>query len=503
MSDIVTEYIAGLPEYKRKLLAYPEGRRAVTAMDFKLFCYIYFRDNMKSADTGNQITLSEFHEAFIEDAKKYTVPCLVPAASRTAWICPRGSGKSTWQMFLIIWLLAHGHQKFIALFSSTSSQAEDQLSNIRGQFNQNELLRADFPSLVKPATKKSEAIKLSDNKQLIMQENGAIVTGRGITTSVLGMRINDTRPTMLVLDDVEAGESQTTSNDVVKLLKTIQDDIMPLSLNAHLTWVGTTTRPGGLTEQLVHSALDMPFDEWVTDENFRVHYWPALKADGTGQKYSIWPERWSTAYLKSVEHTRSFAKNYLCLPAPEDYAYWRPDLFVYKEAPDLDYVMLSVDPAVTVSEAADGTGLAVIGYSIAEKKTYVLHCESVKMSGNDLRNRAAQLLNTYPGINLIYAEVNNGGDLVTDLFRPLPVKVKAVRQSIAKTVRAATSLAEYEKGNVFHTRRLAQAEAEMIAFPQKGFHDDCVDAIGSGVIYFSQVAKTTGSRVKASASTYV
>lgn len=501
MSDIVSSYIAGLPEYKRKLLAYPEGRRAVTKMDFRLFCLIYFRENMKSADTGNEITFSEFHEAFIADALRYAVPSKGPAQSRTAWICPRGSGKSTWQMFLMIWLAAHQHQRFIALFSSTSMQAADMLQNIRGQFNSNELLRADFPSLVKPATKKSEAIKLSDNKQLIMQENGAIITGRGITTSVLGMRIDGERPNFLLMDDVEAGEAQTTKTDVEKLLKTIQDDIFPLSLNAHVAWVGTTTRPGGLTEQLVHASLGMDHDAWVEDENFKVHYWPALKVGEDGTKRSIWPERWTTEYLCSVEHTRSFQKNYLCLPAPEDFPYWRPETFQHGDAPDLDYVMLSVDPAVTVKESSDYSGIAVVGYSKATRKTYVLHCEQVKMSGSELRERAGQLLTTFPQITLIYAEVNNGGDLVSDIFSSLPVKVKTVNQSIKKELRAATALSEYEKGLVIHTKKLPELERQMIQFPS-GAHDDMIDAVGSGVIYFSQVGKSAGAGVKVSSGKY-
>jgi predicted phage terminase large subunit-like protein len=496
VSNAALDYIASLPEYKRKLLATPEGRRAVTKADFKLFCLVYFRDAMKSPDTGNEITFSEFHEAFIADALKYSLPSMGPAESRTAWICPRGSGKSTWQMFLIIWLGAHMHQKFVALFSATATQSEDMLSNIRGQFNSNDLLRSDYPELVRPATKRNEAIKLSDNKQLVMQENGFILTGRGVTSSVLGMRIDGTRPSVIVLDDVEAGESQTTKNDVEKLLKTIQDDIMPLGLNAHFVWVGTTTRPGGLTEQLVHKAADMDYDQWVDDERFKVNYWPALKEDR-----SIWPERWTTEFLKSIEHTRSFQKNYLCMPAPEDFAYWRPETFLYGDAPDLDYVMLSVDPAVTVKQSSDFTGLAVVGYSNITRKTYVLHVEQVKMSGAELRERASKLLETFPQVTLIYAEVNQGGDLVADLFKPLPVKVKTVTQSIKKEVRAGTALAEYEKGNVYHTKKHSDVERQMIQFPNSA-HDDMIDAVGSAVIYFSKVNEASGPKVRVSAGKY-
>lgn len=501
MTNVVADYLIGLPEYKRKLLAYPEGRRAVTKMDFRLFTYVYFRDIMKSSDTGGEVTLSEFHEAFIVDALKYTIPSRGPAESRTAWICPRGSGKSTWMMMLIIWLAAHQHQKFIALFSATPSQAEDMLSNIRGHFDSNELIRTDYPDLVKPATRKAAALKLSDNKSLVIQQNGTIITGRGINTSVLGMRIDNTRPSLILLDDIEAGEAQTASNDVAKLLVTLQDDILPLSLNAHVVWVGTTTRPGGLTETLVHKALSMPHKEWSDNENFRVHYYPALKYSDDGISRSIWPERWTTEYLRSQEHTRSFKKNYLCLPAPEDYAYWTPDTFRYAEPPMLDWIMLSVDPAVTVKESSDFTGLAVVGYSKATGKTYVLHCEEVKMNGTDLRARAGKLLEMYPGIALIYAETNMGGDLVTDLFSNLPVKVKTVNQSVNKNVRAATALAEYEKGNVFHERSFPALEAQMISFPN-GKHDDMIDAVGSAIIYFSQVDQASGPKVKVSSGRY-
>lgn len=503
MSNLVEDYIASLPEYKRKLLTTPEGRRAACHTDFRLFCFVYFRDIMKSADTGNKVTLSEFHEAFIEDALRYMVPSAKPAASRTAWVCPRGSGKSSWEMMLIIWLGAYYKEPFIALFSATSTQSEDMLSNIRSQFNSNDLLRNDFPSLVRPATKRSEAIKLSDNKQLVMAENGFILTGRGVNTSVLGMRLGgNRRPTHLYIDDAEAGESQTTSTDVAKLLVTITDDIMPLALNAHLMWVGTTTRPGGLTEQFVHAALGMDHASWVSDENFKIHYWPALKQDDAGVKRSIWPERWTTEYLCSVEHTRSFKKNFLCLPDPDSYAYWTPDIFLYGDVPALDYVMLSVDPSVTVSERSDFTGLSVVGYSKATQKTYVLHCEEVKLSGADLRKRASELLTMYPAITLIFAETNQGGDLVKDLFSSLPVKVKTVHQSVPKNVRAATALAEYEKGNVIHARKFPSLEAQMMAFPTKGIHDDQVDSVGSACIYFAEVNKPRGSGVKISSGKY-
>lgn len=505
MSKLVVDYLQSLSADHRKLLGTSRGRQVLTKYNFKTFCLTYFRDVLKSPDTGNEITLSEFHEAFIAEAVKYTRNDQGPAESRTAWVCPRGSGKSTWMMILIIWLAAHKHQKFVTLFSATSSQAEAMLANIRSQFNTNELLRTDFPDLVSPATRRNEAMKLSDNKQLIMQANGFICTGRGIDSSVLGMRIDNTRPTMILLDDIEGGEQSYTANDAVKRLITLQDDILPLGLNAHVVWVGTTTRPKGLTETLVHKALDMAHAEWVDVENFKVNYWPAIKENDDGTYRSIWEERWTTEFLVSQMHTRSYAKNYKCLPAPDDYAYWMPETFTYAEPPELDYVVLSVDPAVTTKQKSDFTGISIVGYSKSLDKTWVLHAEQVKKSGVEIRDRLAELLEMYPQIGLVYVETNQGGNMWTDLFKVLPVKVKSVHQTIKKEVRAGMALAEYEKGKVVHARPFTALEDQMIAFPG-GAHDDMVDSTGSAIIYFAEAAKNANShqsRAKVSSGSYL
>lgn len=503
MSDIVSEYLNTFTSDQLKILAVTEGRVILSKLNFKLFCFLYFRDIMKSSDTGDAITLSEFHTAFIDDALHHAIPANGPAESRTAWICPRGSGKSTMMMMLIIWLAAHKHQKFVALFSATSTQSEDMLANIRGQFSNNELLAKDFPDLTKAATRRNAEMKLSDNKQLIMQKNGFICTGRGIDSSVLGMRIDNTRPTMILLDDIEGGESGYSIGDVGKRLVTLQDDILPLSLNAHVVWVGTTTRPKGLTENLVHKALGLPHAEWADTENFRVCYHPALAQNDDGTQRSIWPERWSTEYLISQQHTRSFKKNYMCLPAPDDYAYWQPEDFIYKEPTSLDYVMVSVDPAVTTKSKSDYTGVAVVGWSVADKASYVLFSEQLKLSGVEIKDRVQKILEMFPQITLIYVEQNQGGDLWSDLFSVLPVRVKSVHQSVKKEVRAATALAEYNKGKVLHAHPMAALESQMVSFPN-GNHDDMVDAVGSAVIYFTKAEanRTKGSAVRLSSGSY-
>jgi predicted phage terminase large subunit-like protein len=83
------------------------------------------------------------------------------------------------------------------------------------------------------------------------------------------------------------------------------------------------------------------------------------------------------------------------------------------------------------------------------------------------------------------------------------VKVKTVTQSVKKEIRAATALAEYEKGKVIHERPFPALEKQMISFPN-GKHDDMIDAVGSAVIYFSKVdTAPTGPKVKVSSGSYI
>lgn len=498
--DVVRDYLGALTERQRRLLTVPEGRRLLTRNDFKLFCFVYFRDVMRSKATDDQVTLSEFHRAFMSDSNRY-ISSAGPADSRTAWICPRGAGKSTMLELLTIWLAAHGHQQFVAIFSSSPGQAEQRLGNIRNQLNGNDLLRKDYPDLCRPATRRLAELKLSDNKQTIIQSNGFICTGRGIDTSVHGLNILNVRPDVMVLDDIEGGESNYSLNDVAKRLVTLQDDIYPLEINAHVVWIGTTTRPGGLTEQLVHKAVGMKYDPWVDTDNYTVRYFPALLDNPDGSKRSMWPERWSMDYLHEQMKLRSFLKNFMCLPAPEDYDYWQPGDFntdpaqvetVLKSA---TRTIIAIDPAVTTKRTSDRTAIAVVSFSPSEKKAVVREAVAVRLPGPELRKIVLDLLVRYrETVGIIY-EANMGGDLWKQVFHDMPVPVAPVTAHEKKEVRAATLLDFYQKGYILHAKKLEDLENEMLIFPN-GQHDDLPDAVAHAVAALTTIPNAGRSKMK-------
>jgi phage terminase large subunit-like protein len=106
----------------------------------------------------------------------------------------------------------------------------------------------------------------------------------------------------------------------------------------------------------------------------------------------------------------------------------------------------------------------------------------LKVSPSELADRVSALVETYnPGI--IYVETNQGGDLWQDVFKHIPVRYKSIRQSVSKQIRAGKALNFYQQGKVRHTQHFPALEEQMWSFP-KVSHDDVLDAVVSGILYF-------------------
>ncbi|WP_292387094.1 hypothetical protein [Methanosarcina sp. UBA5] len=87
-----------------------------------------------------------------------------------------------------------------------------------------------------------------------------------------------------------------------------------------------------------------------------------------------------------------------------------------RQIPQLSYVVVGVDPAVTSKVGSDDTGIIVAGKS-ADGQVYVLGDYTVHVP-----NRWAEAVITAYNrheANLIVGEVNNGGDLVKMNLKPL------------------------------------------------------------------------------------
>jgi phage terminase large subunit-like protein len=156
-----------------------------------------------------------------------------------------------------------------------------------------------------------------------------------------------------------------------------------------------------------------------------------------------------------------------------------------REAPELERIVIAVDPAASSGEEADETGIVAAG--VAKDKDgynrgYVLADRSLRGSPEEWA-RAAVALYREMDADRIVAEKNNGGEMVESVIRAVDrnVPVTLVHASRGKAVRAEPISALYEQGRVHHIGAFPALEDQMCMFTpdidRKQGSPDRVDAL--------------------------
>lgn len=472
-----------------------EHRRRETRLDPVLFALVYLSAHLTNRETDS-VTLADVHVAWGKSAQRWADPVLEPMSDRRAEVAPREMGKSTWWFLLLpMWAAAHGHVGFAAAFADTDTQAQTHLATFKSELDNNALIRHDYPELVAPKTRGRGQVE-ADRVSLYHARSGFVFAAAGMDSSNLGLKVGAQRPDLIILDDIEPHEGRYGKELAKKRLDTLVSAILPLNIYAHVIIAGTVTMAGSIVHQIVQRSRGEHTDinDWVDEQRIGARHTLPIMLDDDGKRRSVWPAKWPLDFLESIEHTRTYAKNYANDPLGAEGDYWQLEDIEKARAlgtsflPSCTRTIVSVDPAVTTKKTSDYTGIAVIAWqpppagSKAPGRVVVLEVRQVKKSGEALR---LDVLDTVMRHNagLIYIETNQGGDLWRTVLWGMPVKVKTVHQHEAKEERAARWLDHYQRGRVGHATGLTDYEGQLVAFPNAP-HDDMVDAGGSGGLYF-------------------
>ena len=171
-------------------------------------------------------------------------------------------------------------------------------------------------------------------------------------------------------------------------------------------------------------------------------------------------------------------------------ALWTANMLVQAqvdEVPELDRIVVAVDPSVTASSSADACGIVVAGVRMRGEprdwQAWVLADETMQGASPIGWAEAAVAAYELYGADRIVAEVNQGGLLVEEVVRQVSdvVSFKAVHATRGKAARAEPVAALYEQGRVHHVRGLGALEDQMGQMTVAGFQGrgspDRVDAL--------------------------
>src|SRR5690606_4851931 len=244
-----------------------EARRLLTRMDPQLFALIYLSKHLRGPETGDSVSFSRFHVELADSAKQWARRDLGPREHREAWVAPRGSGKSTWLFCILpIWALAHGHRRYVAAFADSGPQAMQHLISFKRELDTNLLLRHDYPELCNPSRRPSGG-SVADTQSLYIAASGAVFQAKGIDSSTLGAKVGNTRPDVILFDDIEPSASNYSAYQKEKRQDTIVNAVFPMNLNAVVLFAGTTTMYGSVIHDIVRTVTEpTEAPDWVRDE---------------------------------------------------------------------------------------------------------------------------------------------------------------------------------------------------------------------------------------------
>jgi predicted phage terminase large subunit-like protein len=147
--------------------------------------------------------------------------------------------------------------------------------------------------------------------------------------------------------------------------------------------------------------------------------------------------------------------------------------------PVLRRIVVAIDPAVSMGEDSDESGIIVAGLG-DDGHGYVLEDLSGRFAPAEWAARAIGAFKRRQADRIV-AEVNNGGQMVEATLRMIEanVPVRTVHASRGKIVRAEPVSALFEQGKVSLVGSFPELEDQMCSFMpgNTGAHDDRCDAL--------------------------
>lgn len=157
-------------------------------------------------------------------------------------------------------------------------------------------------------------------------------------------------------------------------------------------------------------------------------------------------------------------------------------------APDLERVVIAVDPPLTSEHGSDECGIMAAGCAThgtgeAElQHAYVLRDHSMRGKPDEWARAAVKAYYTHRADRIV-AEINAGGEMVVQTIKTVDpnVPVEAVRAMRGKSKRAEPTAALYEQGRVHHVgprEQFEKLEKQMRVFTGvNGKRDDRCDSL--------------------------
>ncbi len=350
-----------------------------------------------------------------------------PDAFAAFW--PRGGAKSTSAELGVIRVGAKKTRRYIWYVSSTQDKADGHVDSISA------LLEDPNSEKYYPELAQRKLGKYGNSKgwrrSRLRTASGLTVDALGLDTGARGVKIEDQRPDMIILDDVD--ELHDSFATTTKKVETITKSVLPAGANGNcaVLFIQNLIHPDSIASQIADGRADyltkritsgpFPAVEGLTYEQREGRFFiTGGRATWAGQSLDVCQsqiDKWGlSSFLQEAQHDveRTGGK-------------WDHIEFQHIEwdsLPDLVRTVVWIDPAVTNTDQSDSMGISAGGVD-KKNNVYGLYFWENITSPEDALERGIR-----KGIELgaehIGVETDQGGDTWQSVYKRAAEKV--VRQ---------------------------------------------------------------------------
>lgn len=389
---------------------------------------------------------------------------------------PRGFGKTS-----IVNLAYPGKnilfrdKKFIVPISNTATQAVMQSENLKMELTSNIDINRIFGSV------KSKSADSPFSKEMWVTDFGTCVLPRGAGQQVRGILYGNSRPDLIIVDDLEDSEGVKNEEQRKKLKNWFFSDVLNSVNRGRDDWkvvvIGTLLHEDSLLANLLADPTWTKVELSICDDEYNTN----------------WPDFMNNEQiLELVESYReqglldTFYQEYMGQSISTEDAIFRSSYFKYHEESDLlqkrniENIVI-VDPAKTVKlHSADS---AIICWGV-DLETHMLHQRDLigkRLHPEELIDTAINMCTLW-GARVLAIEVTSLNEFIT-----YPIKNELIRRGLnielielnaraKKEDRIAQLVPFYRRGMITHNKATCgQLEAQLLSYPRSK-RWDCMDA---------------------------
>jgi len=417
--------------------------------------------------------------------------------NKKALALPRSHSKSTIVSFLLpMYQMCFHKRRFIVIVSDSEDKAKDFCIRIRDELEHNTKLIRDFTN--------GQGFKTTDwSKTDFTTSTGIRVVGKGSNQSLRGMIHKDTRPDLIILDDLETNETAGSEN----ILRFVLTDVLP-SVNRRgsydICYIGTIIKDMAILHQMLIN------EGWVSAK------WECMDENGemiapmllSKKEYDSSKKMYSDLGKLSI----FYAEMHNNPSVADSQQTFKQDYFLPFEESELDLTNMNTyiayDPAMPdrVGKRGKADRSAIIVLATDSKENwYVVRCYANRDTPSKNRELLFNLAKKYKPNKVWMETIAAQRAMYLEIVSEM--KNKSIKfpfeeipsQTGSKEARIEQLQPLYESGRVYHNKKdkeMIELERELLLFGRTSHDDrsDCLSFFLNRVKYPRRIVQDIGRR---------